>query len=427
MHRVKKVAGGKIFSQILRIGSAVGILAFCWWTWGLVARYDWGTPEVKVPLVVLFSFVACGIGARDALKAGTGLVTMGVAGVSVIGILAGFQLHGLQALGELRHAPRNDIGETTMSCAAMFWRGGTNPYTDDSVNPRPELPRGFRGFHYGPGMLLCYAGSAFGENGYRVCQSIWVALMLAAGCLLVAAGERGTAGKVTACLFFLAILSSSHRWWDEYFRVGVNDPAALALLGLSLYFIRTKKWGVAGFLAGFSFAAKFSPALFLMGAVLRRGTPSKFWLGVAAGCFPLIGAIPMAPVESFRNIFLSRFYVRTSPTGLFYLLPEGVHTELSLILLAFMVVVVVRGWRGGHGFLSILVSFVALTTLGMLGHREFHANHLTWLLYFGAILLAAGRENLWNWLGGGGLDGEDRGAVPCRSTGGSERKQDGAV
>lgn len=282
----------------------------------------------------------------------------------------------------------------------MFWKAGANPYASDSINPRPELPRGFRGFHYGPGMIICYAGAAWGKAGYQVTQIFWVSVMLVAGIWLAWRG-RGLEG-VAGAIFFLAILFSSEGWWKEYFRIGANDGAVLGLMAMAILLTRWRWWRLAGILSGLAFATKFSPAAFLLLAMLRPSVPIKYWWGVAGGMVPLAAAILISPDDAWRNIFLSRLYVQATPTSLHYLLPDALHSSIQVVAVIAVVMIVWRGWLSGGRWneVQVLVSVFILTGVGILAHKEIHANHLTWLLFFGAILLASGRGRVWRWMSG---------------------------
>lgn len=383
------------------VSSPALLLLLCWWAWGAVFRNDWGPGSVlKVLMVVGFTWVAVGVGAVGSISGKRcNWAALATGGLSILfSVTTG-------APDFLKHAggmPGNDIGRTTLDCARLFWTGEGNPYTSESVNPRPGLPDGYRGFHYGPGMLLCYAGGAFGQGGYQVFHFVWVTWMVLAGALLSGAGGGGTVGRVAAGIFFAAVLLSSPGWWKEYFHMGVNDAAPLALMAGSLLLAGQGRWTWGGVLAGLAFSAKFSPGGFLLLAMLRRGTPVQFWWGSAAGAAPLWLAMAVEPEGGFRNIFLSRLYVEGTPTGLYHLFPGDFQELLPLIALAGTCLVVFRGWGYGHEPASILRTLVILACIGVLGHKETHANHLTWILFFGGILLAAGRGNLWKWLAGTG-------------------------
>jgi hypothetical protein len=402
--RVKWSEKLRVVGRFAAVASSPAILlTFCWWAWDTIFLNDWGDGvALKVLLVVGFSWVVVGVGGvLPKCGGGRGVKVIALL-VSVWSILMSAWILAPEYVPKARSLPVNDIGLTTLDCARMFWRGEGNPYTDDQVNPRPGLPPGYRGFHYGPGMLLCYAGSAFGPGGYRAFHFAWVAGMILVGGALAARWGKGRLDKAAAMAFFLAVLLASPGWWKEYFWMGVNDAAPLVLMGGSLLLVGRGNWGWAGVLGGLALSAKFSPAGFLLLALMRRDTPWKFWGGVMAGTLPLWVAIPFAPVESFRNIFLSRLYVEGTPTGLHHLLPDSAHGILTIGAAVGMVIVVVRCWSGGVGIAPVLRSLVVLACLGILGHKEVHVNHLTWLLFFGAILLAKGRELFWPWLAGSG-------------------------
>ncbi len=53
--------------------------------------------------------------------------------------------------------PASDIGRTTVEAASLVLRDHKNPYSSQTINVREELEPRFRGFHYGPLMLLAYS------------------------------------------------------------------------------------------------------------------------------------------------------------------------------------------------------------------------------------------------------------------------------
>lgn len=402
------ISSGKLTAMVKfasDAGSPILLLAICWWAWEVIFRHDWGPGvSVKILLVAGFTWMAVGVG-RAAEEAGGARTNWGTIAVGVVSILLSAWITAPEYLSKSLGLPIHDIGQTTLDCARIFWKGEGNPYTSDSINPRPGLPEGFRGFHYGPGILLCYAGGGISRGGYQVFHFLWVAGMILAGMALSARGSGRWPGKLAAGTFFLAVLLSSPGWWKEYFQMGVNDAAPLTLMAASLLLTGKGRWLTGGALAGLAFSAKFSPGGFLLLAMLRRGTPVQFWKGCLIGFMPLLLSMVISPEGSFRNIFLSRLYVEGTPTGLYYLFPESLKSLLPVATLIGMGVVVVRGWGRGHGATTIVSTIAILAFLGIVGHKETHANHLTWLLFFGGILLAVGRERVWTWLAGNGKTG----------------------
>jgi len=401
--------------------SVVSILAISWWINSVLYRYDWGPqPLAKTGVFALLVWMAVGVSRACVRQPEIGdgvwrICRMAAAGLiliaSIVQIAPGYT-------EKFQKCPTNDIGMTTLDCTAMVWNGGGNPYGSDNINPRPETPKGYRGFHYGPGMFLFYAGAAWGVDGYRACLLLWFSLLIPAGLWLAVVRENTLIGKIEAGLFFFAVLSGSRFMWREYFEVGVNDAGPLALLLIAILLGSRKIWIAAGFLAGLSFSAKFAPAIFLFLALVRRGVPLKFWVACLVGMAPLAWALIDEPGAAFRNIFLSRFYIGISPTGLAYILPEDIRLALSLVAVFGIAMVILRGWGRGVDVREILTSFTLITCFGLLAHREFHANHITWVIVSGAILLAYGRVSLWRWLGGASMvDGVQKHAVssPKRS------------
>jgi lipid-A-disaccharide synthase-like uncharacterized protein len=173
--------------------------------------------------------------------------------------------------------------------------------------------------------------------------------------------------------------------------MGVNDAAPLSLLLLSLYMASKGKWNLAGLLMGFSFACKFSPALFAMLALVRSSTPIKFWLSLMAAASVLVPFVLANPEAAVNNIFLSRLAVSASPTSLHHVIPSELHLAIKAFFPIVALVVVFRNFSQPFTPPSVLRSFIVIMAAGMLSHKEIHTNHLVWLGVVAACLLTEGR------------------------------------
>ncbi len=383
--------------------SIIAIFFVAWWCNGILYRYDWGPlPVAKISAFALLIWMAVGVGKIRPAIDDRHIWRVFRAAVSGLVLAIALCTIAPNYFGRFEWTPTNDIGMTTLDCTGMVWQGSVSPYANDNINPRSEIPRGYRGYHYGPGMFLLYAGAGLGKVGYQVCLLIWFAILVSAGIWLAAKRESTWLGRIEAGLFFCAVVALSRYIWREYFEAGVNDGAPLALLLISLLLVGGRAWVWAGFFLGLSFSAKFAPAVFLLIALVRKGVPSKFWVAAMAGMFPLVWAFVTEPAGAFRNIFLSRFHVGVSHTSFLSMIPEDTRYVVSAVAMVILIMIVSRGWNAGTNIPEVLRTFLLVACVGLLSHREFHANHITWVIVTSAILLTYGRVNFWTWVAGWG-------------------------
>jgi hypothetical protein len=299
----------------------------------------------------------------------------------------------------LTSTPKNDIGQTTLRASHDFWSYGKNPYKREDLNPRPELPAEFRGFHYGPGMLLVFPKiHKSPEGSYRLSLTVWTLILVVSIALLASAMSNGsTWSALSASLFCIAAVSTWENAWREFGAMGVNDPAPLSLMLLSIFMASKNRWGIAGLLLGFSFACKFSPALFALVALARLTTPKNFWIGFLLSAGITVAPFLIAsPQESLNNIFLSRLVVAANPTSLYYHIHPQAHLIISAILPITALLVVARNCLTHPTTESIMTTLLIVMSAGILSHREIHANHVLWLVIACAILASRGRYQLFD-------------------------------
>lgn len=389
IRKILPVWGKPIASQL----AVFSILAFVGWA---LCSFDWGFPQVKLVGVPSLVLLTIWVSARLAPPPPEGVHKISVF-LSVLTIAGLLSVYGWRYVPHALDYPHNDIGRTTQSATLDFWGKGINPYDRMDLNPRPELALRYRGFHYGPGMVLVYApAAAIPSFGYRLMQVFWVFTALAALMYIAASMVQGGWGKLSSSLFALSCVFVFENWWKEFWMVGVNDPAPLALLFVSFAFMRRENWSLCGLFMGLSFACKFVPSLFALLPFVRGASPKKLWLGFFAGASLIIPFMAWSPLPSFNNIFVSRLAVAADPTSLFSLYPKPLHWVIASILPATIILAWVRNWRAGLDFGNIYRTYLAILCAGMLSHREIHANHLTWMLMSCSILLAVSRYELFD-------------------------------
>jgi hypothetical protein len=383
---------------IISLASATCLLAV-FASFGFAAwKFDWGNPQIKLLTILAMAFLPVWLSKVQPAAESDRLHKLSCA-LAVLAVAVSSYTFFPKYKFSLATPPGNDIGQTTMRASFDFWTHGKNPYDRDDLNPRPELQQRFRGFHYGPGMLLAFPQwGTFKNEIYRLTLILWTLIMLIASALLASSMASGSPwSRASAGLFCLAAISTWEISWREFGTVGVNDPAPLALMLLSLLMASKNRWGVAGLLMGLSFACKFSPALFAMAALARITTPKKFWVGlvVTAGLI-IVPFLIATPHPSFDNIFLSRLAIAINPTSLYHHAHPSAHLIISALFPATALLLITRNFLALPTLDSVMKTLCLLMAAGVMSHREIHANHLLWLAVACACLVSMGRYRLFD-------------------------------
>ena len=361
-------------------------------------EFDWGHPFTK--LLCFGAMAAMVVGARSsgfiawissAFAAGHHRRTLQYLGLAMVLLLAVFMLHGYPAryLPQILSPPRVDIGYTTVHAAELLFRELQNPYASQTINIRPELPPEFRGFHYGPLMIIAYFPALiFPVWGFKLMSAIFTVVSSGLLCLMVRKKGNSMVETIESALFALTLFFLSNRFWYENFTQGANDIFPVMLILVSLLYTKREQFLLAGLFAGLSFSAKFSPALFLFVFFIRRDYRPKFFYGWVWGVLPMLAFFLWNPAALLNNVFLCRLTLKFDSTSLYSITPERLHYLFSLAQLLAVIFAVARNFKKGLIFDSLVAEFILLLIFIEVTFKEIHGNHFIWFMPLMALHLS---------------------------------------
>ncbi len=379
-----------------QLASSLTVLAFAFVLFYLWNKYDWNYPDLKVigfvsALALIYHVLRQGDGPRPG-KRMLGIEAALVALVLVFTVHHMWRDHGMHATDP----PFVDIGTTTVKASGILWHDHKNPYESVEINPRSELIPEFRGFHYGPVMLVAYvAALPWPKGGYKAVSALYVALAGLFVWLLVKKKDASALENATAGLFGVTVYLLPERFWYEMLNQGANDIFPVALILGSVYLLRRQQHCVAGLLAGLSFSAKFSPAAFFIVLFLRKEFKVTFFAGVAAGLLPIFAFLAWDRDALINNVFKVRVLLRFDSTSLYSITPASLHFIFPLALSGSIVFVLLRNFRRPIEEVALLTDFTFLITMAEVTFKEIHTNHFIWFYPLYAILLASHRHQLY--------------------------------
>lgn len=304
---------------------------------------------------------------------------------------------GLRSYSHLWNPPDVDIGAITQEAAKLLFTQFQNPY-QSPLNVLPEP--GYEGFKYGPIMILGYLPSAFfPQSGYKMMSALYLLLSLA--CLGYLSWQRGVvlARNLATVVFVITLALIPERVGHELFVIGVNDILPVFLLLLSVVFLKRNNDFWAGLLAGLSFSAKFSPALFFIALLVRKEFRGNFFLGVGAGLLPNLFFLAWDYRSFLRSGFLFNAVKGYDSTSLYSITPKPLHFVFSLIQLGACVGFFARNFYKRLELMELTTSFILLLTIIEAFYRQVHGNHLIWFIPFLALIFGVNRYNVWGRMG----------------------------
>ncbi|OEE66085.1 hypothetical protein A1OO_09830 [Enterovibrio norvegicus FF-33] len=378
-------------------------LVFIYCAYRLFQTYDWGHPFTKfLCFSGLFALILTLFNHRTQSD-DIGKTMLMTEAVFAMAVLALIFARMVPAYGDfIFAAPTVDIGYTTEHAAKLLFLQGENPYLSESINIRPELAPEHRGFHYGPGMILGYAASAYFPGiGYKLTSVAFLAISalalcsLVAGCLTSRSQIETNGWQVrSAMLASMVLLFLPERLWYEVFHVGANDIYPVALLLVGLVCVQKEKWLLAGVLMGLSFATKFSPAAFLLAMFLRKDIRLNFLIGCAIGASPLLIFLAWDHQSMIENVFILRFSLNFDSTSLYSITPDVLHVLFPLTQLCALIYFLVRNANKTLSIEETVVCFTLLLMIIEVTFKEIHANHLIWFYPLIAFIVAIYRHKL---------------------------------
>jgi hypothetical protein len=244
-------------------------------------------------------------------------------------------------------------------------------------------------------MLFGYWPSVLSPGlGYKLASLTYLFASAFLVCLLACAPKEHRADRLATLTFVLCLFLVSERYWYEILTQGANDVFPVALLLVSLLALKGRRYFLTGLMLGLSFAAKFSPAIFLLIAVLRRNLKMPIIKGFGLGLLPLLAFALWDPTGVFNNVFWARFSVSYDSTSLYSETHPALHFVFPLVLLAAVVYSLYRNSRIPLEYENVLTSFTLLLIVGEVTFRQIHANHLIWFYPLFALILGSHRYQL---------------------------------
>jgi len=390
----------QIISVLFPVASTILIYCFFYYVYEQFSLYDW-----KQPFTKLLCFASICILITAIYNAGKSRFPVNSRSVAAIEIL-----FGILALGwisstylptyfdDIKHPPRFDIGYTTQNSALLLFQTGRNPYASENINSRQELKPEYRGFHYGPGMLLGYAASAVNTvAGYKIASLVFllattvILILLLDDCIK----ENATTwSRLGSAIIITTLFILPETLWFEILRQGANDIFPVFLLLSTLLLAKRNYWLSAGLFLGFSFATKFSPAIFLLVLFIRKDISPRFFLGFLIGSLPLV-LFSLWDFEGLmNNVFLLRFNLNYDSTSLYSITPPALHYLFTLIQVLAVIYVVRWNFNRPLDFDRLVIEFLILLVIIEVTYKEIHANHLIWFFPLFAFLATRYRHYL---------------------------------
>jgi hypothetical protein len=383
-----------------RLLSPIALLLAYALLFDLLDRFDWGEAFVRFAcLAALMAMVV--VTPPRLLVAAEGTAKQQRLGLILAAVLALVLLErGLYSVVEdLTKPPVVDIGITTQDGVRMLLLRGENPYQSRTIAVLGD-DSNYWGFKYGPTMLLGYAACALSEDhGIKLMNGLYLALC---GILVYTLGRgpgRSTADHATG-LFCAALLVLPHRIWYETFHQGAIDIFPVVLILASLRAGAAGAWFVAGLLAGLSFSAKFSPAIFYLLLLVGWPLNRRLVAGILVGLLPFLPFALWDGQALLRNYLL--FHLKKPPdsTSLYSITPRALHVVFPILQVVAAAVVIVGNRRAGDCAPFRTFWLLVLILAAEITYKEVHGNHLIWIVPFAAIHLGRGhREFLpstWN-------------------------------
>jgi hypothetical protein len=357
-----------------------------YWLYGLLHKYDWGYSLVKFGcLATMFGLILLVRARVGASYSSRRLVRFEVLASTLI-LLVIVVTYGWTYRADLFRPPQVDIGYTTVHAASMLIKERKNPYSSDEINRRDDLLPSYRGFHYGPFMLVGYSPAAFAPGpGYKAASIVY---LLVSALLLgfLVDPQASHLRRLAGVAFVLSAFLLARRFWYEVFAQGANDIFPVVLLLASLLALKSHRLFFSGFFLGLSFAAKFSPALFLVIALLRRPLNVTLAKGFVVGLIPLVAFVVWDPRGLFNNVFWLRLTIPYDSTSLYSVVPPAFHFVFPLSLLLAIAISLYRNIAAPLEYERVLVAFTLLLIVAEVTFKEMHANHLIWFFPLFALI-----------------------------------------
>ncbi|MFZ1702484.1 MAG: glycosyltransferase 87 family protein [Pyrinomonadaceae bacterium] len=379
---------------ILRLVSTLVPLVFLFSIYTLLHKFDYFNPFVKLAafaavfmMIVIFQLL------DHRRKASPCALWIEVAMLSVL-LITVCVVHGGKYEAAAFNPPISDIGYTTIHAVNSLVNEHRNPYSRSDINyVQTDLDPGYRGFHYGPGMMAGYTATAFSPTmGYRLTNLVYLLITLILLILLIRKPDESLPERLSNILFVFTAYFLAERFWIEMLPEGANDIFHVMLILAALLALKKDRVFWSGLLTGFSCSAKFAPGMFLVPFMPLR--QRNFWLGLALGLSPYLPFVFWDYAGLWRNAFWLRVIVQNDGTGLYWVTPKEFQWIYGAIALIAFVSAFMWAIRRELKYESVLVGFALLLIVVDITQRQVHGNHLIWFYPVFAILFMGYRERL---------------------------------
>ena len=392
---------------MVRITVTVILLGLMYLIYWLFGEYDWGHPLAKLGCYSAFFLIVAGLHLVNFRSQPTRSALWAEILVIAVIFVTTFCVYVPRYAAGISQPPWVDIGYTTVNSAVMLIDARKNPYSSPNITPGSTIPPDYRGFHYGPVMMLAYLPGVYIFNGgFKIATLVYVLITAILLGLLVVEPKDPLPSRVASIAFVVTAFLLPEPFWKELLQQGANDIFPVMLVIAGLYAFKKDRHFLTGLLTGLSFAAKFSPAMFLIPFMPVR--ERRFWFGFGLGVVPILPFLAWDPVAFIKNVFWFRLVMDADVTSLYSVLPSGLTWILPMTtVIAFGATFYITLTRN-LSFRSALTGFTLLLIVADVTQKEIHLNHLIWFAPLFAIIFAIGRENI-NGLVSGGIAAETEG------------------
>jgi len=372
-------------------GKPLAILALFYSLFYLFHKYDWNCADVKATcFLVLLLAVSCV--ARNRGRSSRG-VTVGkcfhlVEALAYSCLFAYFVAsYGGQYFPGFNVPSQSDVGFITHTALKVLVVDHADPY-NTALKSAGNDPR-FHGYTYGPAMMLFFAPVVmYSSAALKVISSAYLLLLLGVVFLILRRETASSWALASSFAFFLVLMFLSERFWYESLTQGATDILPIFLVMLSLYLVYRGKMLPAGVVAGLSFSAKFSPAVFFILLFIRRKPSEAFFGGVALGLLPMLAFFAWSGMGLVDNIFVFNAIKDADSTSLYSLVPAQYHLVFPAIQVAAVLFFLLRDFDRKIDPRELLVHFTLLLIVIEMTYKEVHANHLIWFIPPLALIFA---------------------------------------
>jgi hypothetical protein len=366
-------------------------------------RFDWNQPVVKLAAFQALFLLILLLSLWHKRSHGRATDEVLVAELGAAALIICWEIaRTISLLRSGLHTAMNDLGQTTEDAVRTLLLDRGNPYLREIARNGDDPA--FWGFKYGPGMLLGYwpAGLLPGGIGLKACNLGYLAASVAMLAWLAVRAEPSTGRpgwlRYTPGLVVSTLVLLPERLHHELFNQGAVDMFPVMLLIAAMLCVRQGWWFAAGLVAGLSFAAKFSPAAFLLVLFIRRHIAPRFALGLALGLLPFLPFLLWDAPSLVRNVFLFHSGKAFDNTSLYSVTPPELHYLFTTFQVAAVALAVAFNFKRPLELRSLVASFTLLLIAIEVSYREMHGNHLVWLVPVVALSLTWYRHWITRWL-----------------------------